>query len=78
MLVNAAFKLAPHDPGLQKALAAVLLRMEQFFRHCIAACQAGGTSHGRNLLMISLAIFTELLSARQCWLGRVLRRPLLE
>jgi TetR/AcrR family transcriptional regulator, transcriptional repressor for nem operon len=43
MLVNAALEVAPHDPGFQKIVAHVLVRLEQFFRRTVAAGQADGT-----------------------------------
>jgi TetR/AcrR family transcriptional repressor of nem operon len=43
MLVNAALEVAPHDPGFQKLVAQVLVRLEQFFRRTLAAGQADGT-----------------------------------
>ncbi|MFG1304762.1 TetR/AcrR family transcriptional regulator [Xanthobacter autotrophicus] len=43
MLVNAALEVAPHDAEFREAVAAVLARMEEFFRCCIAAGQADGT-----------------------------------
>jgi TetR/AcrR family transcriptional repressor of nem operon len=43
MLVNAALDVAPHDPGFQKVVAAVLIRIEGFFRRCVKTGQADGT-----------------------------------
>jgi TetR/AcrR family transcriptional regulator, transcriptional repressor for nem operon len=43
MLVNAALEVVPQDPDLAGIVAGVLLRIEAFFRHCIAAGQADGT-----------------------------------
>jgi TetR/AcrR family transcriptional repressor of nem operon len=43
MLVNAALDVAPHDPGLQEAVAEVLIRIEAFFRQCVSRGQADGT-----------------------------------
>lgn len=43
MLVNAALDVAPHDPGFQEIVAAVLARIELFFRHAVEAGQADGT-----------------------------------
>jgi TetR/AcrR family transcriptional regulator, transcriptional repressor for nem operon len=43
MLVNAALDVAPHDPGFQKAVAGVLLRIEVFFHQCVTRGQAAGT-----------------------------------
>lgn len=43
MLVNAALDVAPHDPGFQEIVAAVLVRMEGFFLRCIEGGQADGT-----------------------------------
>jgi TetR/AcrR family transcriptional repressor of nem operon len=43
MLVNAALEIAPHDPEFQQAVAAVLVRIETFFRRKVAAGQADGT-----------------------------------
>lgn len=43
MLVNAALEVAPHDAEFREAVAAVLVRMELFFRSRIAAGQADGT-----------------------------------
>lgn len=43
MLVNAALDMAPHDPGLQKAVAEVLVRIEAFFLKSIESGQIDGT-----------------------------------
>jgi TetR/AcrR family transcriptional repressor of nem operon len=43
MLVNAALEVVPQDPDLAGIVAGVLLRIEAFFRHCVAAGQADGT-----------------------------------
>jgi TetR/AcrR family transcriptional regulator, transcriptional repressor for nem operon len=43
MLVNAALDVAPNDPGFQRILAAVLIRVEQFFLSRIEAGQADRT-----------------------------------
>ena len=43
MLVNAALDLAPNDLGFQRILAAVLIRVEQFFLGRIEAGQADRT-----------------------------------
>jgi len=40
LLVNAAVDAAPRDPGSRAAVAAVLERLELFFRQCIEAGQA--------------------------------------
>jgi TetR/AcrR family transcriptional regulator, transcriptional repressor for nem operon len=42
MLVNSALEVAPHDREFQKAIAAVLDRMEAFFRRCVTAGQRTG------------------------------------
>lgn len=42
LLVNSALEVAPHDPEFQKAIAAVLVRMEAFFRRCVTAGQTSG------------------------------------
>ena len=42
MLVNTALDAA-HEPDFQKTVAAVLVRLEQFFLDCVAAGQADGT-----------------------------------
>lgn len=46
MLVNAALEVAPHDPGFQKIVARVLVRMETFFLDCATAGQAEGAITG--------------------------------
>ncbi len=43
MLVNAALDVAPNDPGFQRIVAAVLIRVEQFFLGRIEAGQADRT-----------------------------------
>jgi len=43
MLVNAALDVAPNDPDFQSIVAAVLVRVEQFFLGRIEAGQADGT-----------------------------------
>jgi TetR/AcrR family transcriptional regulator, transcriptional repressor for nem operon len=43
MLVNAALDGAPHDRDFQKIVAAVLVRIEQFFLGCVEAGQVDGT-----------------------------------
>lgn len=43
MLVNSALELAPHDPEFQRAIAAVLVQVEQFFRRCAEAGQRDGS-----------------------------------
>ena len=43
MLVNSAMEIAPHDPEFQVVIADVLVRVEQFFLHCLRAGQADGT-----------------------------------
>lgn len=43
MLVNAALDLAPNDPGFQRILAAVLIRVEEFFLGRIEAGQVDRT-----------------------------------
>lgn len=42
LLVNSALEVAPHDPEFQQAIAAVLVRVEAFFRRCVAAGQQSG------------------------------------
>jgi TetR/AcrR family transcriptional regulator, transcriptional repressor for nem operon len=42
LLVNSALEVAPHDPEFQKAIAEVLMKVESFFRRCVAAGQASG------------------------------------
>jgi TetR/AcrR family transcriptional repressor of nem operon len=42
MLVNSALEVAPHDPEFEKAIAAVLVSMEAFFRRCVTAGQRTG------------------------------------
>jgi TetR/AcrR family transcriptional repressor of nem operon len=46
MLVNAALDVAPNDPGFQRMVAAVLIRVEQFFLGRIEAGQADRTITG--------------------------------
>jgi TetR/AcrR family transcriptional regulator, transcriptional repressor for nem operon len=43
MLVNAALDVAPNDPGFQRIVAAVLIRVEEFFLGRIEAGQVGRT-----------------------------------
>ena len=43
MLVNAALDVAPSDPGFQKIIAAVLIRVEEFFLGRIEAGQVDRT-----------------------------------
>ncbi|CAN5812411.1 TetR/AcrR family transcriptional regulator [soil metagenome] len=43
LLVNAALDVAPHDPGLRKIVAEVLVRIEAFFLERIGVGQANGT-----------------------------------
>ena len=43
LLVNAALDVAPNDPGFQRILAVVLIRVEQFFLGRIEAGQADRT-----------------------------------
>jgi TetR/AcrR family transcriptional regulator, transcriptional repressor for nem operon len=43
MLVNATLDVAPNDPGFQRIVAAVLIRVEQFFLGRIEAGQADRT-----------------------------------
>lgn len=43
MLVNAALDLAPHDAEFREIVAAVLGRIELFFRECVRRGQAEGT-----------------------------------
>lgn len=43
LLVNSALEVAPHDPESQRAIAAVLVQVEAFFRRCVAAGQRAGT-----------------------------------
>jgi TetR/AcrR family transcriptional repressor of nem operon len=43
LLVNAALDVGPNDPGFQRILAAVLIRVEQFFHGRIEAGQADRT-----------------------------------
>lgn len=42
LLVNSALELAPHDPEFQQAIAAVLVRVEAFFKRCVTAGQQSG------------------------------------
>lgn len=43
MLVNAALEIAPHDPGIQRAVAGVLSQIEMFFFDRVKAGQADGS-----------------------------------
>jgi TetR/AcrR family transcriptional regulator, transcriptional repressor for nem operon len=43
MLVNSALELAPHDREFKRVVAAVLRKVEAFFRRCIDAGQRDGT-----------------------------------
>jgi len=43
MLVNAALEIAPYDPDFQQIIAAVLVRVEQFFLDRVEAGQTDGT-----------------------------------
>ena len=42
MLVNSAMELAPHDPEFQQVVAGVLVKLEAYFRRCVAAGQQSG------------------------------------
>ena len=39
MLVNSALEVAPHDREFQRAIAAILVQVEAFFRRCVTAGQ---------------------------------------
>lgn len=64
MLVNAALDVAPHDPGFQKAVSQVLMRIESFFMKRVERGQADGTinslrparSLARHLLSVLMGI----------------------
>lgn len=43
MLVNAALEVAPHDPGVRRVVAQVLIQIETFFTDGIIAGQADGS-----------------------------------
>jgi TetR/AcrR family transcriptional regulator, transcriptional repressor for nem operon len=43
LLVNSALEVAPHDPEFRRVVADVLVRVEAFFRRCVAAGQRAGT-----------------------------------
>jgi TetR/AcrR family transcriptional repressor of nem operon len=43
MLVNSALEVAPHDPDLREVVAEGLVKVEAFFRRCVAAGQQSGT-----------------------------------
>lgn len=43
MLVNSALEVAPHDGEFQREIAAILARMEAFFRRCVDAGQRDGS-----------------------------------
>ncbi len=43
MLINSAVEIAPHDPEFQRIIAAVLVRIEQFFLRCVTAGQSDGS-----------------------------------
>lgn len=42
LLVNSAIEVAPHEPEFQAAIADVLVKVEAFFRRCVAAGQRAG------------------------------------
>ena len=42
MLVNSALEASPDDPDFQRAVAAVLIQIEAFFRRCVLAGQHRG------------------------------------
>jgi TetR/AcrR family transcriptional regulator, transcriptional repressor for nem operon len=42
MLVNSAMEVAPHDPEFQQVVAGVLVKLEAYFRRCVAAGQQSG------------------------------------
>jgi TetR/AcrR family transcriptional repressor of nem operon len=77
MLVNTALDAA-HDPESQKTVAAVLVRLEQFFLDCVAAGQADGTIT-RTVPAINLArqLLGALMGLRVLARARP-ERPLLE
>lgn len=43
LLVNAALEVAPHDPAIQKVVAAFFARVEAFFQRNVAEGQRAGT-----------------------------------
>ncbi|MFP1682352.1 TetR/AcrR family transcriptional regulator [Alloalcanivorax sp. C16-1] len=48
LLVNSALELAPHDPDFQRAINAVLRRVEAFFLRCAKAGQRDGSIADRH------------------------------
>jgi TetR/AcrR family transcriptional repressor of nem operon len=42
MLVNSAMEVAPHYPEFQQVVAGVLVKLEAYFRRCVAAGQQSG------------------------------------
>jgi TetR/AcrR family transcriptional regulator, transcriptional repressor for nem operon len=42
LLVNSALEVAPYDAEFQKTIADVLVKVESFFRRCVAAGQVSG------------------------------------
>ena len=79
MLVNAALGIAPNDPDFKPIVAAVLRRIEQFFRDRIAAGQADGAitksveasilaQHLLGVLM-GIRVLARVCPERSCWKG---------
>ena len=78
LLVNSALEMSPHDPEFRRAVSAVMVQVEAFFRRSVEAGQAAGTisaTHpadnlGQMLLGVLLGI--RVLARSRC------ERPLLE
>lgn len=78
LLVNSALEMSPHDPEFRRAVSAVMVQVEAFFRRSVEAGQAAGTisathpadSLGQMLLGVLLGI--RVLARSRC------ERPLLE
>jgi len=69
MLVNAALDVAPHDPGFQEIVAAVLVRIEGFFCAVSRLARLMGRSPGRSRRKASPNISWAFLWVSACWRG---------
>jgi len=65
LLVNSALEVAPHDPEFQRAIAAVLVRVEAFFFRCVSAGQqSGDISNAQPAEDLARALLGALLGIR--------------
>lgn len=76
MLVNAALEVAPHDDDFKAIVAAVLVRLEGFFRDRVTDGQAAGTiSRTRPAAVLARHLLSVLMGVRV--LARVRPEPML-